>query len=265
MPGNLIKEIAEVKVAEGKLRFWWLGQQSWVIKSGGVTIFIDPYLTPKEKRRTQPFFTPEEMTCADLILGTHDHSDHIDRPSIGAMMQASPKAKLVVPQYPASTLPENGVPRERMLPMDDGVILEVCGVRITALKARHEAFDYTRQFGFPYLQYVIEINGKTVYTAGDTLLYDGMLSRLKMWRIDLAFVPINGRDATRFARGCMGNMTWQEAADFCGELNPSLCCPAHYEMFADNAQDPKPFVDYCKVKYPELNYWVSTPGSSGEI
>jgi L-ascorbate metabolism protein UlaG (beta-lactamase superfamily) len=47
-------------------------------------------------------------------------------------------------------------------------------------------------------------------------------------------------------------MTYQEAADLAGALRPGLTIPAHYEMFASNSQDPQPFIDYMKVKYPHL-------------
>lgn len=262
---KIIAEISAANPARHTLRFWWLGQQSWVVKTCAHTVYIDPYLTPKEKRNTTPFFTPQEMINADLILGTHDHSDHIDRPLIGAMAAASPQARIIVPLLAAQTLPENGVPAGRIRPLDHEQVYAEEGLRITALKAKHEFFDRSRQTGYPYLQYIIQSGGMTIYAAGDTLLYDGMLTRLQDFAPDLAFVPINGRDAPRYRRGCMGNMTWQEAADLCGELRPALACPAHYEMFSDNAQDPKPFVEYCGVKYPELALWLGQPGEGREL
>ena len=44
-------------------------------------------------------------------------------------------------------------------------------------------------------------------------------------------------------------MTYQEAADLAGELQPGLTIPGHWDMFADNPGDPKAFVDYLDVKY----------------
>jgi L-ascorbate metabolism protein UlaG (beta-lactamase superfamily) len=66
------------------------------------------------------------------------------------------------------------------------------------------------------------------------------------------FLPINGRDAARLASGCIGNMTYQEAADLSGALQPGLTIPAHYEMFTGNSADPQAFLDYMRVKYPAL-------------
>lgn len=261
--GSLIDEVRDVHVQPGALRFWWLGQQSWIVKTATLTLFIDPYLTPKAKRNTPPFFPPQELTIADYILGTHDHTDHIDRPALGGMMAASPRARLIVPAKAAATLPGNGVPAERITALDGErrSVFSSGNLRVTALRAKHEFFDYSVDFGYPYLQYIIEADGVCIYTAGDTLLYDGMLTALQEWKPDVAFVPINGRDGPRYRRGCMGNMTWQEAADLCGEWGPGLVCPAHYEMFSDNSEDPTKFLDYCAAKYPALHIWTGSPGT----
>jgi L-ascorbate metabolism protein UlaG (beta-lactamase superfamily) len=58
--------------------------------------------------------------------------------------------------------------------------------------------------------------------------------------IDAALLPINGRDGARYRRNCIGNMTFQEAADLAGELHPRLVIPGHWDMFADNPGDPAP-------------------------
>jgi len=63
-------------------------------------------------------------------------------------------------------------------------------------------------------------------------------------------LPINGRDGARYRRDCIGNMTFQEAADLAGELRPRFVLPGHWDMFADNPGDPDAFSDYLDAKYP---------------
>ena len=70
--------------------------------------------------------------------------------------------------------------------------------------------------------------------------------------IDAALLPINGRDGKRYRRSCIGNMTFQEAADLAGELRPRLVIPGHWDLFADNPGDPEAFADYIDAKYPGL-------------
>ncbi|MBR6391053.1 MAG: MBL fold metallo-hydrolase, partial [Lachnospiraceae bacterium] len=68
-------------------------------------------------------------------------------------------------------------------------------------------------------------------------------------RIDIELLPINGRDAVRYRRNCIGNMTYQEAADLAGEVGPAIVIPGHWDMFADNSADPHAFEDYLYAKY----------------
>ena len=65
----------------------------------------------------------------------------------------------------------------------------------------------------------------------------------------MQLLPINGRDAERYRNNCIGNMTYQEAADLAGEVGPRIVIPGHWDMFADNSADPKAFADYLNVKY----------------
>ena len=90
-----------------------------------------------------------------------------------------------------------------------------------------------------------------IYHAGDTLRYEGMLPALKAFGpMDVALLPINGRDGERYRRNCIGNMTYQEAADLAGELQPRMVIPGHWDMFRDNPGDPEAFADYLDAKYP---------------
>ena len=87
--------------------------------------------------------------------------------------------------------------------------------------------------------------GIRIHHAGDTVRYEGMLRKIKAFgAIDVQLLPINGRDAERYRNNCIGNMTYQEAADLAGEVGPRIVIPGHWDMFADNSVDPKAFADY---------------------
>ena len=78
-----------------------------------------------------------------------------------------------------------------------------------------------------------------------------MLPKLQAFGpVDAAILPINGRDGERYRRSCIGNMTFQEAADLTGELGLRTVIPGHWDMFADNPGDPEAFADYLDAKYP---------------
>ena len=249
---DLINEIDGSVPATGEVLAWWLGQHSFIIKIKDRIIYIDPYLSDKDKRLISPFIKPEELTNAHIILGTHDHSDHIDRPAWPAIAKASPSAKFAIPEAVKKNVIEaTGVSADRVIGMNDPETKEICSVKISAVASAHEFLAPDPKSGFyPCLGYVIEYGEVTVYHSGDCCIYDGLASKLKKWKIDLAFLPINGRDALRYTTGCIGNMTFQEAADLAGPLNFGLTIPSHYDMFAGNRENPKSFTDYMAAKYP---------------
>ena len=250
----LISDIDACSVPTGGAAIWWLGQHSFIVKPGETVLYIDPFLSPLKSRLVPPLLEAEQVRNADFILGSHDHIDHIDRAVWAALAERSPGATFVVPELLRERLSDElDIAADRFAGVDDGESFESGGVKITGVAAAHELLDRDEATGrYPYLGFVIEANGCAIYHAGDTCNYEGLLTRLQAWKLDLALLPINGRDAKRLAGGCIGNMTYQEAADLAGALRPGLTIPTHYDMFAGNREDPGLFIDYMTVKYPDL-------------
>jgi L-ascorbate metabolism protein UlaG (beta-lactamase superfamily) len=218
-------------------------------------MLLDPFLSPHPDRLFPAPLGAADGIGADLIAGTHDHLDHIDRESLPVMLKANPGSVLVIPSAAKSAA--EGLPLERVRLMDDGRSATVNGVKITAIRAAHEFFDRDPVFGYPYLSFVLEVDGLVILHMGDACIYEGLVTALQQWeKIDLAFLPINGRDARRLKANCLGNMTWQEAVDLSGTIRPRLSVPAHYGMFAFNTEDPNLFAEYMDVKFPGLAYRI---------
>ncbi len=258
----LLAEIDSLKLEPGALAFWWWGQMSFVVKAGGKVLYFDPYLADRPSRTVPPLADATAITHADWVFGSHDHSDHIDPVAIKGIAAASPQARFVCSRVAGKHVRALGVPDARIVALDDGVTYPGDGIRISAIAAEHEFFDRDPELGYPHLCFIVEIDGRTILHLGDTLRYDGMIAKLKQWRFDVMFVPINGRDAERFARRCLGNMTYQEAVDMAGALRPRLTVPGHYEMFANNSQNPNAFADYMRVKFPDLRFWIGEHGEA---
>ena len=239
-----------------------MGQHTFIVKAGGKVIYIDPWFADWSSRQTPSLLTPPEAKLADFALITHGHGDHLCPETLPHMALASPRCLFVSPKTEkARMLNEGKIPAGRLLTIDAGEAISVGGVKITAIKAKHETFDKHPTNGFPYLGYLVEAGGMRFYHAGDTIMYEGLLTTLQKWLpLDAAFLPINGRDAQRFRTGCMGNMTYQEAAELAGELKVGLAVPAHYDMFVGNQEDPQKFVDFLGAKYPGVKSWVGKAG-----
>jgi L-ascorbate metabolism protein UlaG (beta-lactamase superfamily) len=249
-------DLAKRRIPDEALGLWWLGQASFILKGGGATVYVDPYLAESPRRIVPPPLRPEEVTDADLILCTHDHGDHIDPKSLPGIAAASPRAPIVVP----------GVARERVIAMgiDAGRVvvppvdapLTFGPITVTAIPAAHEGLDYTPERGYPYLGYVIRLNGVVAYHSGDCCMYDGLIERLRQHKPDVAMLPINGHDWKRLHERCIGNMTYREAADLADEADIDVTIPMHYGMFRNNHEPPGAFANYVLEFYPQRKIQV---------
>lgn len=269
----LLDDIRQTEMAAGRAAFWWLGQHSFIVKIGTQTgahiLYIDPYFDPIEARQTPPLLEFAEPDNADLVLVTHDHSDHLCPVSLSHIAAQCPQAQFVSPRTATRRMTEDAhVSADRLHTLSAAESLEWNGLRITAIKGKHESFDEDPVLGFPWLGYVVETlgtdgkpTGFCFYHAGDTIAYEGLQTTLAQWsRFDVMFLPINGRDGERFRRNCMGNLTFQESAELAGELKPGLAVPTHYDMFIGNQEDPAKFVDFLNAKFPGVSSWVGKAG-----
>ncbi len=253
---QLFDDIARSRSAQS---FWWLGQHSFVLKFGERVILVDPFITALPERLVPPMFAPEHAGGVDIVACTHDHLDHLDPEAVAGLARHT-AATFVAPRAHEARMRALGVPAERLVVLNDGESVRTHDVTVHAIKAAHETFERTPEGFYPFLGYVFESHGATVYHAGDTVWWEGLQARLAAWRLDVALVPINGRDAQRLRDDVMGNMVYQEAADLVGPLSVRLAVPSHYGMFDFNTEDPERFAAYVRVKYPRLQVWIGQPG-----
>ncbi len=260
------------KVEPGGLQIWWTGQEGFVFKSHGQIIYIDPYLSsyaeritkgkPDEHVRIKPApMKPEDVNNADIVLCTHDHADHIDPEGIPIIAAASARAQFVVPECARETMRDFGIEDERIHTMKGDDKLHIKDIHVHAVPAKHEEFDKHPQKGYPYLSYVINIGGISIFHAGDTIPYEGQVERVKQHRIDLAFLPINGRDELRHKLNFEGNFTCEEAVQFALDIKAGLTIPMHYDMFTINTADINEFrriADRHNLRYKIMEHGGST-------
>ncbi len=251
---ELIREIHEAKVAPGRFALWWLGQQGWVVKTAACLAGIDLFLSPHPKRRYPALVNPGEIAGFDLILGTHDHKDHIDREAWPAIANASPAAQFVIPQRSfAEVTQATGIAATRFIGLDDGKTTAFGDVVVSAVPSAHEWLDNIPEAGGQrYLGYVLDAGDGAVYHAGDTCLWEGLTQRLSPWTIRAALLPINGRDAERHQAGVIGCMVYQEAGDLASRIKAGIVIPGHYDAFSRDTVDPQLFADYVRSRYPEV-------------
>jgi L-ascorbate metabolism protein UlaG (beta-lactamase superfamily) len=246
----LVAWITNQTIPAGAVGVWWLGQSSLVLKAAGTIIYIDPYLQPSERRLTPPACAPEEVGNADLVLLTHDHLDHIDPTALPGIALASPGARFITPRPTVERVAELVGDDARVVAATAGEAITLGEVELIPLAAKHEEFDLHPTLGYPYLGYIIRLGGVTIYNAGDTIPYEGLVELLQPHAIDLAFLPINGRDFFRTRADTIGNFDYREAAELAVAIGVDVAVPVHYGMFAGNSVPPGHFVSYLAEFHP---------------
>lgn len=263
---SLVVRIEELEVGKRALALWGLGQVGVAVKGPTGVLYIDPYLTDSDgagdrlERTFPPPITPDQVTNADAVLLTHDHIDHTDPHTIMPISTSSPRARFLAPFTSRDTLVEAGLEPGRISVPEVEQPLEIAGATITVIPSAHTGLDSDPDRGHPYLGYILEWNGVTVYHAGDTVIYDGLIETLGRWHIDVAFIPINGRDYFRTDQGIIGNTNYREAAKLAETLDFDLLVPTHYDLFAFNAADPGYFVSFLYRLNPMRRHKLLRPG-----
>lgn len=252
--------------AWGQVALWWLGQSGFGLRGNAATLVVDPFLAEHPDRLFPPPLKPDQAGGLDAVVITHDHLDHLDEESLPALAEASPDARFVVPQPLVGRVADLGVAAERVFGVQPDRPLDLDGMTIHPIPASHGddlrdgyGFGLERSDGlYRYLGYVLDLGGVRVYHAGDTVPYDGMEERLRDLRVDVALLPINGRDAEREGRGIVGNLDEREAAQLAAAIGADLLVPMHYDLFAWNPGSPERLVELARTRHPELQVLVAS-------
>ena len=270
-PRDVALSIVTAQPPSQAVAMWWLGQASVVLRAAALTVYIDPFLSAYPGRLAPPLFFPEEAPPADYILCTHEHADHFDPQTLSGMAQASPHARFVVPLPMVEQVTALGIAAERVLGTQPDEVLHLGPMTLCSVPACHGltappaiyGFDFVERAGkqlYRYLGYILEIAGVRIYHAGDTVIYDGLVERLREQEVDLAFLPINGRSYFREQTNIVGNMDEREAADLAAAAGVKLLVPIHYDLFAANRGRPGTLVEYVQVSHADLSCLIPAPG-----
>jgi len=215
----------------------WLGHAAFKIEIADKTVLIDPWLDGNPMSPVKA----SEITKADIVYVTHDHSDHLgDAFSICKRTNATFVAVIELSDYAE----ENGV--KNVAGFNIGGRIEIKGVRLLMTQAVH-----TDSRGAP-TGVIVEGDGKTVYHAGDTGLFGDMRLIGEIYKPDIALIPIGG----------YYTMEVKEAAEAVKLLRPKTVIPMHYKTFPVLAQSADEFASKVKEKMPKVKVVVLKPGES---
>jgi L-ascorbate metabolism protein UlaG (beta-lactamase superfamily) len=171
---------------------FWLGHDSFRL-TGEKVVYIDPWKLALDAVK------------ADVILVTHEHRDHFSPDDIAKISQSG--TVVVAPQSVAA---KGGMPVTVVKPGDkitaNGVSIEVV-----------PAYNPNKKFhpkNSGHVGYVVTLNGKRIYHAGDT----DLIPEMTQIKCDIALLPVSGTYV----------MTAVEAIEAVHTLQPALAIPMHY-------------------------------------
>jgi L-ascorbate metabolism protein UlaG (beta-lactamase superfamily) len=134
----------EKRPASG-LRVTWLGHSTLLIEIDGVRILTDPVwgnrVSPISFAGPKRFHPPPAPLAAlprlDAIIVSHDHYDHLDRPTIRMLTETRRDTPFITSLGVGERLERWGVPPKNVTELDWWETADVKGVRITASPAQH--------------------------------------------------------------------------------------------------------------------------------
>lgn len=231
-------------------------------------------------RMTERVVDPARLSFVNVVTSSHNHTDHCDAETLLPLFSAAHGAKLVLPaanvafvrerlaSHPQGVVGAGMEPRdwgrdalvavdgrnatgvsrpqemsgqgpatsERLVPLSDRAPATVGAFTFEAVPAAHE------ELAPEFAGFVVEVGPFRIYHSGDTVLFPGMVERLRPFAVDLALLPINGRAPERRVSG---NLDGAEAAQLAHDIGARCVVPCHYEMFTFNTASPDLFMATC--------------------
>ncbi len=196
----------------------WLGHASFRIENDK-TIYIDPYELKGEPPK------------ANLILITHDHSDHCSPDDVAKIA----KDDTVIVTIAAAAQKLKGDVRV----VKPGDSITVLGIPIEAVPAYN--VNKFRSPGEPFhpkesghVGFILTVGGQRIYHAGDT----DIIPEMNDIQADIALLPAGGTYT----------MTAEEAAEAANRIKPKVAIPMHYGAIVGSIKDAERFRDLCETE-----------------
>lgn len=247
-------------------RLTYIGHATTLLRLGCGAVLTDPLLRrglgPLRRQAKHP--EPGLAEVPDVVLVSHVHRDHLDVHSLRRVPSSTP---VVVPRGAARWAAKAG--RDEIIEIGRGETVAVGGVEVTAVRAVHQPRrDRWGPGAEEAVGYVIAGDGRTVYFAGDTDLFEEMS---EIGPVDAALLPVAGWGTSVGA----GHLDPRRAAVALERIRPRIAVPIHWGTFyplglrrlrpGPLADPPHEFARLAHELAPEVDVRVLEPGSETSL
>jgi len=250
--------IEEIKNHSGNAAVWWLGHNSWLIKSGDVVVATDLLLQDSYKPEPSPV-TPEELApILDISFITHGHDDHFNKYTTKILLEKS-QCIFVLPESCLEIARELGIPDNRMVIAKPRESFELMGIQVDALRAIHgnKNFAIYYEANLQDCGYHLTIDGTTYLQPGDTYLLE---DHLFLEHVDVLFFSPTEH-----------NMYIDRSVFLINALEPDYILPQHHGTVKYDERDrfwAKGYPAEVKIRLTKAlqeRYHILQPGEMVEI
>lgn len=262
----ILEQLYNKELVEKEIGIVWLGQNGFLIRSKSCVFFFDPYLSDFAEQWTYGWknehvrmsaipIQPKEIYGVDYVLCTHDHVDHIDPFTIPIVALRNKETKFVSPKVAKQRMLSLFVEESSLILLKGEDCIDLPEIKIHAIPAAHSKLEYDKVNGFHFLSYIVEVDGVTIFHAGDTVPYKGQTGYFKDIQVDIAMLPINGYQPPELE--FEPNFSINEAIKFAKEIGAKTLIPMHYDMYTLNTANIAGFVQLAEGN---INYSVAQIG-----
>jgi L-ascorbate metabolism protein UlaG (beta-lactamase superfamily) len=259
---KLLNDIVSFE-SEVAFKVWWLAQSGFLIKWHGRYLLFDPYLSDSltikyahtdkpHIRMSELVIDPHCLSFVDVVTSSHNHTDHLDADTLVPLLRNNKNVKFIIPEANRDFVTDR-IKCEKDFPigLNDGMQFEYAGFKITGVPAAHNELERNEKGECKYMGFIVEFGKFSVYHSGDTLWFNGLEKILAPYKVDIAFLPINGNKPERRVAG---NLSPEEAALLGESIGAKMVIPHHFHLFEFNTGDPALFEQQCNQQ--SINYKV---------
>ena len=207
----------------------WVGHATVLLRIDGMTVLTDPVLSNRigvgmglftggPRRLVAPAIAVKNLPKIDLILISHAHFDHLDRPTLDKLPKRTP---IVTAGSTQDLIRDLGFRQVTELRWDESAT--IANLKVTAQQVAHWGARtfYDRHRGFN--AYMIESQKKRVLYGGDTAYHEGFRG---IGPFDLAIFGIGAYDPY-----IQAHATPEQVLSMANDARAQHILPMHHSTF----------------------------------